>query len=90
MLSSGLNDGSVVIWDALEVNARKRGRILEPTHSYPLWSLSFSPDGRFLATASKNEIIIWLAEVRNLGINELVFGVCSQQHWLGFFVDISK
>ena len=67
---------------------RTQKRILPKKHTARIESMSFSPDGRFLVSASGNEIFILLAEVRMLGMNELVFGVCSHQHLLGFLADI--
>ncbi len=62
---SGLEDGSVVIWNPLEEVEANRSRILPQKHSDRVWSLSFSPDGRFLAsTDSPGELIIWSTKVR--------------------------
>ena len=50
----------------VETDETKQKRILPRKHSDWVWSLSFSPDGRFLASADlKEEIIIWSTEVRN-------------------------
>ena len=63
---SGLRDGSIVIWNPLETDEAKQKRILPQKHLDSVYSLSFSPDGRFLASADqKGEIIIWSTEVRN-------------------------
>ena len=65
-LISGLNDGQIVVWNPLETDETKQKRILPKKHSYLVDSLSFSPDGRFLASSDpKGKIIIWSTEVRN-------------------------
>ena len=65
-LISGLDDGSIVVWNPLETDEAKKKRILPRKHWDSVWSLSFSPDGRFLASAAlEREIIIWWTEVRN-------------------------
>ena len=65
-LISGSEDGSIVIWNPLETDETKQKRILPREHSNSVRSLSFSPDGRFLASGDQNgEIIIWSTEVRN-------------------------
>ena len=82
---SGLNDknSSIVIWNSLETNEQKKKRFLSqnvPTCGSVAWSLLFSPDGRFLASAfPNNRLIIWSTEVRNkMGIicnrREKLFG----------------
>ena len=61
-------DGSIVVWNPLETDETKQKRFLPGVHSGVVISLSFSPDGRFLASAADNgEIIIWSTEVRNWG-----------------------
>ncbi len=58
-LYSGLNEG-IVIWTPL---AKEKTRILSQ-HSRWVQSLSFSPDGRFLASTGRDEkLIIWSTEV---------------------------
>ena len=55
------------MWNPLETDEAKQKRILPRKHSGSVWSLSFSPDGRFLASADwRGEKIIWSTEVRNL------------------------
>jgi WD40 repeat protein len=55
-------NGKVVIWTPL---AKKKTRFLISQHSRRVESLSFSPDGRFLASSDMHgKLIIWLAEVK--------------------------
>jgi WD40 repeat protein len=57
---SGLFNGEIVIWTPL---AKEKTRFLSQ-HSDRVDWLSFSPDGRFLASAdSEGKFIIWSAEV---------------------------
>ncbi len=57
---SGLNEGRIVIWTPL---AKEKTRILS-RHSHRVDWLSFSPDGRFLASEDMNgRLIIWSTEV---------------------------
>ena len=65
-LISGLRDRSIVIWNPLETDEAKQKRFLPQKHSNDVYSLSFSPDGRFLASGNElGGIIIWSTEVRN-------------------------
>jgi WD40 repeat protein len=58
---SGLDYGKIVIWTPL---AEEETRILSQ-HSSDIDSLSFSPDGQFLAsTDSEGKLIIWTTEVK--------------------------
>ncbi len=58
---SGLVGGRIVIWTPLE---KEKTRIPTSQHSDEISSLSFSPDGRFLAsTDASRKLIIWATEV---------------------------
>ncbi|XP_046460919.1 uncharacterized protein LOC124207482 isoform X1 [Daphnia pulex] len=58
LATSGLRDGKIVIWTPL---AKEKTRILSQ-HSDRIVSLSFSPDGRFLASEDGEKLIIWATE----------------------------
>ena len=70
---SGLVDGSVVLWNPLEMDKTKQKQFLPQKHSHRVDSLSFSPDGRSLASADEKiasvggwrEIAIFSTEVSN-------------------------
>jgi WD40 repeat protein len=60
-LYSGLDNGQIVVWTPL---AEEKTSILISQHSRCVESLSFSPDGRFLASMDPvQKLIIWSAEV---------------------------
>jgi WD40 repeat protein len=57
---SGRDKGKIIIWTPLE---KEKTRFLSQ-HSSWMDSLSFSPDGRFLASSDMNgKLIIWATEV---------------------------
>ncbi len=59
---SGLNNRKIVVLTLLE-KEKTRTLISQQSHSFVM-ALSFSPDGRFLATTSGfGELIIWATEV---------------------------
>jgi WD40 repeat protein len=66
---SGLEDGSIAIWSPLTKNEQSRHRILNfgPENEVVVDSLSFSPDGRLLASLvgdeDGNQLIIWSTKV---------------------------
>jgi WD40 repeat protein len=76
-LAAGYSEKRVMIWDFGDPSK-------EPTvltgHTNDVYSVAYSPDGRWLATASWNEVIIWDAatytEVRRLrGFRGLIWSV---------------
>ena len=70
--------GPIVILNPLETDETKKKRILPKKHSNDVISLSFSPDGRFLASGDRNgEIIIWSTEVRNWVKDDVSLDVCG-------------
>ena len=76
-LISGLSNGRIVVWNPLETDETKQKWIPPQKRSYYVYSLSFSPDGRFLASADRNgEIIIWSTEVRNW-VKDVSLDVCG-------------
>jgi WD40 repeat protein len=58
---SGFDKGKIVIWTPLD--SKEKTRILISQHSNRVESLSFSPDGRFLASEDGEKLIIWATEV---------------------------
>jgi WD40 repeat protein len=77
-LYSGLNEG-IVIWTPL---AKKKTRILRQ-HSRFVAPLSFSPDGRFLASAGYGELIIWSTEVnKKTEPIKMVWYLVVIQYWI--------
>ncbi|XP_046656884.1 F-box-like/WD repeat-containing protein TBL1XR1 [Daphnia pulicaria] len=64
-LACGLEDGSIAIWSPLTKSEQSRHRILNfgPENEVVVDSLSFSPDGRLLASLvgdeDGNQLIIW-------------------------------
>ena len=72
-LAAGYSGKRVMIWDWAD--PKKDPVVLpgptEPGHTEDVYSVAYSPDGRWLASASCNEVIIWDAtthkEIRRLG-----------------------
>jgi WD40 repeat protein len=52
---SGSNDGVLRRWDV------KTGKLVAryPAHTRPLWTIAFSRDGKWLATGSNSEVLLW-------------------------------
>ncbi|QEL18189.1 HlyD family efflux transporter periplasmic adaptor subunit [Limnoglobus roseus] len=61
VLATGGEDGKVRLWDLsnLEKISNKPMKELDEAHGTSVASMSFSPDGRFLATAAGREVFIW-------------------------------
>jgi WD40 repeat protein len=78
---SGLDEGRIVIWTPL---AEEKARILSQ-HSNCVDSLSFSPDGRFLASEDEHgKLIIWATEVTER-IKRKLYLIVIQLIYLTFF-----
>ncbi len=79
-LYSGFEDGPVVIWTPL---AKEKTRILRQ-HSGYVESVSFSPDGRFLASAGRHgKLIIWSTEVnKKTEPIKMVWYLVAIQYWI--------
>ncbi len=86
---SGLDEGRIVIWTPLD--SKDKTKILfSSQHSDFVVRLSFSPDGRFLASASwDGKLIIWATEVNkttargsdNFGCNKIRIYSTLFQNW---------
>jgi WD40 repeat protein/serine/threonine protein kinase len=72
-LAAGYSGKHLMIWDWADP---KKGLVVlpgptQPGHSEDVYSVAYSPDGRWLASASWHEVIIWDAathtEIRRLG-----------------------
>ncbi|EFX78302.1 hypothetical protein DAPPUDRAFT_320611 [Daphnia pulex] len=63
-LVCGLSNGLTVVWNPLENDIAKRQKILrENSYDSPIDTLSFSSDGRFLASMNEiSRIVIWATE----------------------------
>ena len=73
-LAAGYSKNRVMIWDFGDIpiggSKRKPTKIL-PGHTHDVYCVAYSPDGRWLASASWHEVIIWDAasytEVQRIG-----------------------
>jgi WD40 repeat protein len=67
-LAAGYSGNRVLIWDAADAG---RDPEVLPGHTEDVYSVAYSPDGRWLASASWHEVIIWdtatHTEVRRIG-----------------------
>src|SRR5262245_22654458 len=67
-LATGYSKKRVMLWDCGDV---KKEPVSLTGHTNDVYSVAYSPDGRWLATASWHEVIIWDAatdrEIRRLG-----------------------
>jgi len=67
-LAAGYTGKGLLIWDWADP---KKEPVVLPGHTEDIYSVAYSPDGRWLASASWHEVIIWDAgthkEVRRLG-----------------------
>lgn len=63
-LICGLSNGLIVVWNPLENDIARRQKILrENSYDSPIVTLSFSSDGRFLASVNDiSRIVIWATE----------------------------
>ncbi len=79
-LYSGCSNGQIVIWTPL---AKEKTRILRQ-HYGRIDSLSFSPDGRFLASAGRHgKLIIWSTEVnKKTEPIKMVWYLVVIQYWM--------
>jgi len=73
-LAAGYSENRVMIWDfgdATIGDTRKEPTEILKGHTHEVYSVAYSPDGRWLASASWNEVIIWDTathrEIRRLG-----------------------
>jgi WD40 repeat protein/serine/threonine protein kinase len=68
LLASGDSDQKVKLWDWA---ARREVRTLAEQHTHHVFGVAFSPDGKYLASASWAEVILWDVQtgelVRRLG-----------------------
>jgi WD40 repeat protein len=81
-LAAGYSEKLVMIWDCDNV---QKEPVTLTGHTNDVYSVAYSPDGRWLASASWHEVIIWDAaagkEIRRLGgFPGLIWSVAWQPH----------
>jgi WD40 repeat protein len=71
---SGLHNGNILMWTPLE---EKEKNILITPHTIGVRFLSFSPDGKFLASVDRvYKLIIWSTEVKIRNETLLILESC--------------
>jgi WD40 repeat protein len=72
---SGLSNGLTVVWNPLENDIAKRQTMLrENSYDCPIHALSFSSDGRFLASINDiSRIVIWSTKVSIINLLVIKF-----------------
>jgi WD40 repeat protein len=61
LIVTGSEDGKIRLWTATDPEKLVRGEpdVFEEGHSAAITALAFSPDGRYLATASGRDVFLW-------------------------------